>query len=309
VALRDVGFYLRGRINKGLARAINRRRSAAPPKPVATVDDVIRGDDTPLALSRLLEGRDNDAREAAVAQYLESRGVPFATHRFETFEGRGRNFAVEVGGGDRVLVIAAHHDAVPGSPGANDNAAAVGILLALIAQTPKVVPPSLRVRFLFPACEELGYLGARAYVREHPLTDIAGVLSLELCGVGDTLAVWDAVSETPFLRTVGGALTDLGLVRNESWHEVGKIPVFGSDHRAFAEAGIPSYGLTVIPAKEADALRAFVLNPVRSALMHVVRRPVPFDTYHTPNDLGTTLDPKALHLVSRALSAIISTVR
>ena len=52
-----------------------------------------------------------------------------------------------------------------------------------------------------------------------------------------------------------------------------------------------------------------VLNPVRSALMHVVRRPVPFDTYHTPNDLGTTLQPQALRLVSRALSAIIATVR
>ena len=309
MALRDFGFYLRGRINKGLARAINRRRSAAPPKPVASLDDVIRGDDTPLALSRLLEGRDNDAREAGVAQYLDARGVPYTTHRFETFEGRGRNFAVDVGSGDRVLVVAAHHDAVPGSPGANDNAAAVGILLSLIAHTGKIVPPSRRIRFLFPACEELGYLGARAYVKTHALDDIAGVLSLELCGVGDTLAVWDAVDDTPFLRTVGGVLTDLGLVRDETWHQVGRIPVFGSDHRAFAEAGVPAYGLTVVPAKEADALRAFVLNPVRSALMHVVRRPVPFDTYHTPNDLGTTLQPQALTLVSQALTAIIATVR
>jgi hypothetical protein len=309
MALRDLGFYVRGRINKGLARAVNRRRAAPPPQPVATVDDVLRGPDTPLALSRLLEGRDNDAREAAVVRYLEARGVPFATHGFATFEGRGRNLAVDVGRGQRVVVIAAHHDAVPGSPGANDNAAAVGILLSLIAQAPAFVPPSLRVRFLFPACEELGYLGARAYVRAQPLADIAGVLSLELCGVGDTLAVWDAVEETPFLRTVGGALNDLGLVRDETWHQVGRIPVFGSDHRAFAEAGIPGYGLTVVPAKEADALRAFVLNPVRSALMHVVHRPVPFDTYHTPHDLGTTLQPEALTLVSRALRAIISTLR
>jgi hypothetical protein len=311
VALRDVGFYLRGRINRGLARAINGRRStAAPPRPVATVDEVLRGDDTPFALSRLLEGRDNNAREAAVARYLEARGVPFATHRFETFEGRGRNFSVDVGTGARVLVLAAHHDAVPGSPGANDNAAAVGILLALLARTPQLVPPSLRVRFLFPACEELGYLGARAYVREQQsLGDVAGVLSLELCGVGDMLAVWDAVDDSSFLRTVGGALTDLGLVRDETWHQVGRIPVFGSDHRAFVAAGIPSYGLTVVPAAEADALRAFVLSPVRSALMHVVRRPAPFDTYHTPNDKGATLQPSSLALVSRALTAIISTVR
>jgi hypothetical protein len=309
VSLRDVGFYLRGRINRGLARAINRRRSAAPPKPVADVDEVIRGSDDPLALSRLLEGRDNVAREGAVARYLDARGVPYTAHVFDTFEGRGHNFAVDVGRGDRVLVLAAHHDAVPGSPGANDNAASVGILLHLLARASAMVPPSLRVRFLFPACEELGYLGARAYVRDVPTAGIAGVLSLELCGIGDSVAVWDAGEETPFLRTVGGALDDLGLRRDESWHQVGRIPVFGSDHRAFAAAGVPAYGLSVVPAGEADALRAFVLSPVRSVLMHAVRRPAPFDTYHTPRDLGTSLDPAALALVTRALAAVIAATR
>ena len=309
MGLRELGFYLRGRLNSGLSRALNARRAAVPFTQVTGVDEVIRGDTTPLALSRLLEGRDNDARQAALARYLTARGIPFATHRFETFEGRGENYSVDVGSGDRVLVLAAHHDAVPGSPGANDNAAAVGILLELIPRAAALVPPSLRVRFLFPGCEELGYLGARAYVREQSIADVVGVLSLELCGIGDSLAVWDAGEDTSFLRTVGGALDDLGLRRDESWHQVGRIPVFGSDHRAFAAAGVPAYGLTVIPAREADALRAFVLSPVKSALMHVVRRPVPFDTYHTPRDRGTTLDPRALDLVSRALEAVIAATR
>ena len=309
MAWRDFGFYLRGRINSRLARTINKRRGTAPPSPVATVEEVIRGEETPLALSRLLEGRDNASREAAVEAYLRARGIPFDAHRFETFEGRGRNFTVDVGSGDRVLVVAAHHDAVPGSPGANDNAAAVGILLSLLPEIESVVPPSLRVRFLFPACEELGYLGAREYVKARPLDDITGVVSLELCGVGDTLAVWDAVEATPFLRTIAGSMSDLGLVQDETWHQVGKIPVFGSDHRAFADKGIPAYGLTVIPAREADALRSFVLSPVRSALAHAIRRPIPFDTYHTPNDKGSTLQPSSLSLVQRALTALISSVR
>lgn len=309
MGLRDVGFYLRGRINSRIARALNARRARTPLTPVASVEDVIRAADSPLALSRLLEGRDNAAREAAVARWLAARGIPYTVHRFDTFEGRGDNFAVEVGAGDRVLVLAAHHDAVPGSPGANDNAAAVGILLHLIGRAATIVPPTLRVRFLFPACEELGYLGARAYVREVPTPGVVGVLSLELCGIGDTVAIWDAGAETPFLGMVGGALGDLGLRRDESWHQVGRIPVFGSDHRAFAAAGVPAYGFTIVPAGEADALRAFVLNPVRSALMHVVRRPVPFDTYHTPRDRGTTLDPRALDLATKALEAVIASTR
>ena len=120
--------------------------------------DVLAGDDSPLALTRLLESRDNAAREAAVGRYLEQRGVPVARHRFSTFEGRGENLSVEIGSGDRALVLIAHHDAVPGSPGANDNAAAVGILLHLLPRL--VVPPSLRVRLLFTAAEELGYPAA-----------------------------------------------------------------------------------------------------------------------------------------------------
>ena len=309
MALRDLGFYLRGRINSGLTRAINARRARTPLRPVARVDEVVRGERSPQALVGLLEGRDNEARQSALAHYLGARGIPFETHRFETFEGRGESYAVEVGRGDRVLVLAAHHDAVPGSPGANDNAAAVGILLSLIERLATRVPPSLRVRFLFPACEELGYLGARVYVRDLGTTGVIGVLSLELCGIGDSVAVWDAGEETPFLRTVGGALDDMGLRRDESWHQVGRIPVFGSDHRAFAAAGVPAYGLSVVPSGEADALRAFVLSPVRSVLMHLVRRPAPFDTYHTPRDLGTTLDPRAIDLVARALETVVISAR
>ena len=305
--LRDLKFYVRGRINSVISRAVNARRAGAtPPLPVALVEDVIRGPAAPLSLSRLLEGRDNDARQAALARYLTDRAIPFTTHRFATFEGRGENFAVDVGSGDRLLVLIAHHDAVPGSPGANDNAAAVGILLHLIARAAAIVPPSRRVRFLFPACEELGYLGTRSYVRDVTTEGVAGVLSLELCGIGDSVAVWDVGDDTPFLRSVSGALDDVGLRRDESWHQVGRIPVFGSDHRAFAAAGVPAYGLSVVPAAQADALRAFALSPVRSALMHLVRRPAPFDTYHTPLDRGATLQAGALDLVSRVLEAVIA---
>lgn len=305
MSLRDVGFYVRGRLSAGLSRALNRRRGRPLPPPVP-LHEVLRGAASPPALVRLLENRGNAAREAAVAQWLRAHGVPFTRHRFQTFEGRGENFGVELGSGDRVLVLVAHHDAVPGSPGANDNAAAVAILLSLLPRLEDAVPRGVRVRLLFTACEELGYLGARAYVRDTPLASIAGVLSLELCGIGDSLAVWDAAEETPFRRRVTGALEGLGLRAGEGYHVVGRIPVFGSDHRAFAAAGIPAYGLTIVPFREADALKKFVLSPGRSALMHLVRRPVPFDTYHTSRDASATIDPSALNRVTQALEAIVA---
>jgi hypothetical protein len=135
---------------------------------------------------------------------------------------------------------------------------------------------------------------------------VVGVLSLELCGIGDSLVIWDAEEETSFLRLVGGALERLGRRRDESYHVVGRIPVFGSDHRAFAPAGVPAYGLTVVPGHEADSLRRFVLSPGRSAFRHLVRRPRPFDTYHTSRDAFATLDPAACDAAVAALQAIIA---
>ena len=299
---RDVGFFLRGRLSRTLARALNRH--APPPAPVAPLEDVLRGPVTPLALTRLLEGRDNAARQAAVARWLDARGIPFHRHRFATFEGAGENFAVDLGGGGPALLLIAHHDAVPKSPGANDNAAAVGILLSLLARW-SAHEPRGRVRLLFSACEEIGYLGSRAWVRERGVGDVRGVLSLELPGVGDSLAVWDASERTPFLDRVRGTLEELGLRADEGHHVVGRIPVFGSDHRAFAVAGVAAYGFTSVPTDEASALREFVFHPVRAAVRAGGRRPPPFDTYHTPRDTAATLDPRALDRMAAALTALV----
>ncbi len=267
---------------------------------------MLGGDDSPSALARLLCGRDNAAREAALPRYLQSRGIAFSRHRFARPEGRGDTFAVELGEGPRVLVLCAHHDAVAGSPGANDNAAAVGILLHLIPGLPPRIPRGWRVRLLFTAAEELDYLGARAYVEETPIDGIAGVLSLELCGIGDTVALWDAEEPTPFLGGLTGALESAGIARSAGYVMVGRIPVFGSDHRAFAAAGLPAYGFTMVPAAHADALRRFVLSPLRSTVRSLLRRPPPFHTYHTSGDALETLEPPALHRAAAALTAIVA---
>ena len=306
MSLRDLKFFLRGRVNRAMSRLLTRRAGPPPIFTPAPLEAVLAGPRTPLALTRLLESRDNAAREAAVARYLTTRGVPFSRHRFATFEGGGENFSVDVGRGDRVLVLIAHHDAVPASPGANDNAASVAILLTLLERLAAAPPSHLRVRLLFPACEELGYLGARAYVRATPPAGVIGVLSLELCGIGDTLAIWDAAAATPFLGTVRAAFEALGRHADESYHVVGKIPLFGSDHRAFAAAGVPAYGLSVVPAAEAAALRQFVLSPVKGAISAVQRRPVPFDTYHTRRDGLATVDGATLDTVVHSLETVIA---
>jgi len=307
MGLRQVGFYLRGRVNQGVARLLN-ARPAAPVVPLSLEDLLRRPRPSFLDRVRLFEGRDNAERQAMVARYLAARDLPFARHHYATFEGSGESFAVEVGAGEAILILIGHHDAVPGSPGANDNGSALAILLALAERLVADPPRRIRVRFLFTGDEERGYLGARAYVETAALDGVLGALSLELCGIGDALAVWDVVEpfdQAPLLQTFAGALESLGHRRDESYHLVGRIPVFGSDHRAFAAVGIPAFGLTVVPRAEAEPLRQFVLNPWKGAFRQLVRRPPPFHTYHTAGDRSETLDPAALELTTDALFALV----
>jgi Zn-dependent M28 family amino/carboxypeptidase len=305
--LRDLGFYLRGRLNSRLAAALNALR----PGSVAPLSlDSLLGLARPTLLDyvRLLEGRSNPERQATLGRLLAARAAPVARLPFGTFEGNGENFVVEIGEGPRTLLLVAHHDAVPGSPGANDDGSAVAILLELLDRLTRDPPRRLRVRLLFTGGEEIGYLGARCYVKTAFLDGIVGVLSLELCGIGDALAIWDVVppsDRVPVLRAFAGALEDLGYRRDETYHVVGKIPLFGSDHRAFAAVGLPAFGLTAVPSREAERLRGFVLSPFRSAFRQLMKRPPPFHTYHTSGDRAETLEPSALERTTAALLALV----
>lgn len=305
--LRDLGFYLRGRVNSGLAAVLNAARSV-PVTPLSLDAVLAQSQPTPLDYVRLLEGRSNADRQEILGRLLAARGVAFSRFPFATFEGSGENFVVDVGGGTRTLILVGHHDAVPGSPGANDDGSAVAILLDLLACLAQAPPRRLRVRLLFTGCEEIGYLGARCYVKTVALDGVVGVLSLELCGIGDSLAIWDAVpplDRAPLLQTFAGVLEESGYRRDETYHLVGRIPVFGSDHRAFATLGLPAFGLTVVPSSATEALRQFVFNPFRTLFRQLVRRPPPFDTYHTARDRASTLEPEALERVSDALFALV----
>jgi len=220
-----------------------------------------------------------------------------------------RTVSVDVGSGERVLVLIAHHDAVPGSPGANDNAppwdslepagAALGVAAGARA---RAVPLHRRGGARLPRAR-------RHYVAEANLEELAGVLSLELVRHRDSVAIWDAAEETPFLGGgAEGARVHRARARREPITSWVASRCFGSDHRAFAPEGVPAYGFTLVPSRNAEALRQFVFSPMRSAFRYLIRRPTPFDTYHTARDAGVTLQPAAMALALRALEAVIAEV-
>lgn len=66
---------------------------------------------------------------------------------------------------DRKIILSAHIDSA-GTPGAQDNASGVALLLELAQTLPKLNLP-FRLRFVFFGAEEVGLLGSKAYLDRH----------------------------------------------------------------------------------------------------------------------------------------------
>jgi aminopeptidase YwaD len=125
------------------------------------------------------------------------------------------------------LIVAAHYDTVRGSPGADDNASALAVLLEVVRRL-RSVPLSREVRFIAFALEEEELSGSLAYVsslREDG-HEIEGAIVLECVGyacategsqrtpagvpivvptVGDFLAIVGNTASAALLAAVEGA--------------------------------------------------------------------------------------------------------
>jgi hypothetical protein len=78
-------------------------------------------------------------------------------------------------GGGKAVLLAAHYDTVANSPGAGDNGSSVAALLETARALKAGTPPRNDVILLFTDGEEVGLLGARAFVAEHPWAQEVGV--------------------------------------------------------------------------------------------------------------------------------------
>ncbi|HEU0033503.1 MAG TPA: M28 family metallopeptidase [Kofleriaceae bacterium] len=94
---------------------------------------------------------------------------------------RDPNLVVRLGpAGGHALLVMAHYDSVPASPGAVDNAAAVGVLIEL-ARVLAASPPPQPVILVFTANEERGLVGAEA-LADHHAGEIGFAIALDLVG-------------------------------------------------------------------------------------------------------------------------------
>ena len=232
-----------------------------------------------------------------VARYLQKEfsrmGLEVKEDLFQ-WEGKThKNILVEKRGTispDRMVILGAHYDTVQGSPGADDNASALAVLLE-VGRNIEKVPLGSTLKLIAFALEEYGYVGSLHYAKraKREGEKILGMISLEMVGftgprqdypfyldpkqyppVGDFIGIIGNEGSKPLLESVRRAFkTQIPQLPSEFLLVPGKgegmDEVRLSDHSPFWDLGFPALLVT-------DT--AFLRNP----------------NYHLPSDTMETLD-------------------
>lgn len=274
----------------------------APPPPME-MSEYLQAPST-MRLVRVMSGRSRGERTDVVKRALDAAGIAYVEEPFTVGRFRGINVIAEMGRGERLLVIVAHTDPVPGMPAANDNASCVAAALSALQSLKTDPPKNLRVRFLFSDGEEYDLLGARRHAERPDLDAVLGVASFELCGIGDAFGIWDvagAAEGSPIVGALQKAGDSLGIYN--AVH--GAVPRFGSDHRAFSDRGVAAVGVTVLPRDDENTLRRYIDNPDNPLWLIKFLRPVIFQTYHTSGDRPDGIEPAALEMTARLMAETV----
>ena len=252
-----------------------------------------------------------DAARAYIRRELQAMGHTVIDQPYETHDRSALNLEVKLPGArgtKPALIVGAHYDSAPGTPGADDNASAVAILLEISRTFSQRRPSKRPVRLVFYDCEEppyfnLGDMGSQFHAddlrrRGEP---VLGMICLESLGyylssresspdlpwparwmnriIGQRyVVIVSDVKSIPFgLRFVwrfatSGLFTFLPAAMPVRW--VPEIAL--SDHRAYWEQNFPALMVT-------DT--AFLRNP----------------NYHRSTDRLHTLDIPRMALLCRQL--------
>ena len=130
-----------------------------------------------------------DQAEQYLRDQLIAAGLVVTTHEFNALGGIYRNVIGTVpphsvqNGKMAPLIIAAHYDTVVGSPGADDNASALAVLLEVAQQT-RQIRLERSIQFIAFCLEEEHLLGSLAYTSDLAATrqPIYGAIVLECVG-------------------------------------------------------------------------------------------------------------------------------
>ena len=141
--------------------------------------------------------------------------------------------------GDSYLILTAHHDSRPYTPGASDDASGVSVMLTFLEQRLDRDLP-LPVRFLFADCEEEGCVGAEHHAmtlyQANLLRHVAAVVNLDAVGWPNLCLITrdrEAVMDEGLTELASDVLRGAGYEAERVRSKSGK-----SNHTPFANRGV-----------------------------------------------------------------------
>ncbi|MDT8341635.1 MAG: M20/M25/M40 family metallo-hydrolase [Longimicrobiales bacterium] len=144
------------------------------------------------------------------------------------------------------VLLTAHYDAVPGSPGAGDDATGVAVVLETVRALRAGGPLHNDVVVLLTDAEELGLVGARAFVAEHPwVRDVRVVLSVEMRGAGGPSIMFETGSENGWVMARLREADPHPLANSLSTEVYRRLPN-DTDFSPFRDAGVQGLNFAAI---------------------------------------------------------------
>ncbi|MEX1137931.1 MAG: M28 family peptidase [Bacteroidota bacterium] len=253
-----------------------------------------------------IEGKDPAGRRDFVKKELTKMGVAFTAVPFKrelkfqktSISIEGENIIVSLGKGSRNIVVGAHLDAVPNSPGANDNGGSVAVLLGIV-QSMKNFAWNHKIDFCFFDQEEMGLVGSQEFVKTYADSSIhLAMINLDVNGMGDMV----------FVGPVGGGDDDLLLPMARGAAARERLPFREhefyppSDHLSFGIRKLENISVSVVPYADVDLLVEAVLNGWQ---IDPDKVPEVMKYMHTPEDKSEHVSPKALEISFRFTSALL----
>ena len=246
-----------------------------------------------------------DGRLAALRAELDAAGLAYTVEEFAGNRpppARGYNVTVRTGPatGKEILLIA-HYDAVVLAngklvDGVVDNAASV---VAMIETTRRIAGQTKHpIRLLLTDQEELGLVGARAWIKVNGAANLAVVINADVNAYGETLMY--GLNNGPQSAGVNKAVSDLCAARKASCLDFPEYPP--SDDLVFSGAGVPTVSLGLLPKAEAEKMKVLMASQNNHPTPDSI--PAIFDILHTPQDTMAHVQPETLAAAADFFTAL-----
>lgn len=267
-----------------------------------------------------LESKNNLQRRNELKKILQELSVPFTTQEFTTQLKNGENIIVDYLFNNKKIVgkktlLTTHYDTFLNSPGANDNASGVAVLLEIIKNL-KNNSCNKNLRFIFFDLEERIRVigndvnGSTYYVKQNGTKNIDCVYNLEMVGIGNSILLWpvnDVLLKEKFLSILITAIKnkriDYQIMRQSA-------PLFNSDHLPFIRSGfknVVSLTTNLISDKKYIDLfnqkkwSQFFVEYFKYFFFKSGNIPYILKHYHNPDDRLEFIEEKTLQMIFNLL--------